>query len=124
MDNHKIQVCIFVFFLGSQIQSKLLSTGAFEVEINNQLVYSKIETGNMPNLNQLIEIFGRFGLVVQWTVEVLDETTCQTTKNQAQALINGQFKLWCLMASIMSSEVKFKKASRMNLLFFKIDCKP
>lgn len=83
MDNHKVQFCIGAFFIGSQIQGKLLSTGAFEVEINNQLVYSKIETGNMPNMNQLAELFDRFGLVVQWTVEVLDRTRGKQQKSSA-----------------------------------------
>jgi selT/selW/selH-like putative selenoprotein len=39
-----------VFFLGNNIQASLLSTGAFEMYLDGQLVYSKLATGGMPTL--------------------------------------------------------------------------
>lgn len=50
------------FFLGGQIQSALLSTNAFEISINNQLVYSKLETGTMPTMPELTQLFAANGL--------------------------------------------------------------
>jgi len=39
---------IIVMFVGNQIHSALTSTGAFEVYLDNNLVFSKIQTGIMP----------------------------------------------------------------------------
>jgi selT/selW/selH-like putative selenoprotein len=40
--------------------SSLLSTGAFEVYFNDTLVFSKIDTGLVPDANYLIERFKNF----------------------------------------------------------------
>jgi len=41
---------IMIFFLGNNIQSGLLTTGAFEVYVDGNLVFSKLATGQMPTL--------------------------------------------------------------------------
>lgn len=64
MSDNKVQFCIGAFFLGNNIQGGLLQTGAFEVTVNNELVFSKIETGEMPTLPMLAQIFGGYGLNV------------------------------------------------------------
>ena len=38
-----------VFTLGNNIQNMLISTGAFEIYVNDELIYSKLQTGAMPN---------------------------------------------------------------------------
>lgn len=45
------------------VASNLLSTGAFEVFFNNELIYSKIATGEVPDINWLIQTLnnGQFG---------------------------------------------------------------
>jgi len=42
---NKIMYSIGGFFVFAQVQQALRSTGAFEVSINDELVYSKLETG-------------------------------------------------------------------------------
>lgn len=45
MQDSKIMYSISGFFIFAQISSHLRSTGAFEVSINDDQVYSKLETG-------------------------------------------------------------------------------
>jgi len=45
-----------VFFLGNMIESSLLSSGAFEVTVNGEPVWSKLETGYMPSMEHLISV--------------------------------------------------------------------
>jgi thioredoxin reductase-like selenoprotein T len=51
-----------VFFLGNNIQSSLNTTGAFEIFIDDHLVYSKLATGKMPNMNEVLAIFQENGM--------------------------------------------------------------
>lgn len=51
-----------IFFLGNNIQSSLNSTGAFEIFIDNKLVFSKLEMNRMPNMNEVIAIFEENGM--------------------------------------------------------------
>ena len=53
---------IGTFFIGNNIQSSLLSTGAFEIYINDVLAYSKIQTGKMPDAGILNYIFAEHGI--------------------------------------------------------------
>ena len=43
-----------IFFLGNNIQTSLLTTGAFEVSVNDDLVFSKLQTGKMPTIGILV----------------------------------------------------------------------
>jgi len=55
---------ILAFFLGNMISQSLLSTGAFEIYINNDLVFSKLQTGRMPDVNTINAIFRTAGLAL------------------------------------------------------------
>ncbi|XP_005394377.1 PREDICTED: migration and invasion enhancer 1 [Chinchilla lanigera] len=44
---------------GIEIESRLGGTGAFEIEINGQLVFSKLENGGFPYEKDLIEAIRR-----------------------------------------------------------------
>lgn len=57
LDGSKIQFCLGTFFIGNMVQGNLLSTGAFEIFVNNELVYSKLATGEMPTMLELAVIF-------------------------------------------------------------------
>jgi len=63
MKNNKIYSCLMIFFMTNAIESTLTSTGAFEVYANDKLMYSKIQTGQVPQPNiivgQLDEMFGK-----------------------------------------------------------------
>ena len=41
------------FFLGNQVAGGLKSTGAYEVVLNGELIYSKLATGQVPNTAEL-----------------------------------------------------------------------
>lgn len=56
-----------IFFLGNNIQSSLNSTGAFEIFIDNKLVFSKLEMNRMPNMNEIVAIFEENGMEFKWS---------------------------------------------------------
>ncbi len=43
-----MSVVFFVYFLGNTVVNSLMSTGAFEVLLNDQILFSKLATGQMP----------------------------------------------------------------------------
>ena len=45
-----------VFFIGNAIESHLISTGAFEISLDNMPVWSKIESGRIPQAPELFQI--------------------------------------------------------------------
>ncbi|XP_054851223.1 migration and invasion enhancer 1 isoform X3 [Eublepharis macularius] len=47
-----------------EIESRLGGTGAFEIEINGQLVFSKLENGGFPYEKDLIEAIRRASNVI------------------------------------------------------------
>jgi len=55
MEN-KIYACMMTFFLCNMVETQLISSGAFEVSVNGELVWSKLELGNPPQPQQLINL--------------------------------------------------------------------
>ena len=53
---------IGAFFIGSQISAGLLQTGAFEIYIEDELVFSKLETGRQVTEADIKAIFGPYGI--------------------------------------------------------------
>lgn len=53
---NKIYACLMLFFVGGAIESNLVSTGAFEIMINDQTIWSKIQSGRLPGMDELIKI--------------------------------------------------------------------
>ena len=53
MQENKWSWLIGSFFIGNGIATSLRSTGAFEIYVNNDLVFSKLETGEHVNAYQL-----------------------------------------------------------------------
>jgi selT/selW/selH-like putative selenoprotein len=50
------------WFFGNMASNGLLSTGAFEVYYDGQLVYSKLQTGQLPTMAELLsELAARIG---------------------------------------------------------------
>lgn len=48
--------CILIFFVTNMIEGQLISTGAFEVSLNDMPIWSKLESGRLPNPNELHQI--------------------------------------------------------------------
>jgi len=55
LDN-KIFACIMLFFLGNLVETQLISTGAFEVSLNGELIWSKLEKGRVPQPRELLQL--------------------------------------------------------------------
>ncbi|EGD82414.1 hypothetical protein PTSG_03057 [Salpingoeca rosetta] len=47
-------VIVMTFFLSNTIKQNLLSTGAFEIALDGDLLFSKLETGRMPAWPELM----------------------------------------------------------------------
>eukprot|EP00049_Salpingoeca_infusionum_P022530 m.7369 g.7369 ORF g.7369 m.7369 type:complete len:120 (+) comp5240_c0_seq1:478-837(+) len=47
---------MMAFLLGSVISQAMTKTGAFEITLNGQVVWSKLETGRVPEWNELVDI--------------------------------------------------------------------
>ena len=50
------------WFLGSQVSNGLISTGAFEIYVNDKLEYSKLNSGAMPDGNTVAGIMKKYGI--------------------------------------------------------------
>lgn len=53
---NKMYACMMLFFIGNAIEGQLISTGAFEVSVDNMPVWSKIESGRIPQPPELFQI--------------------------------------------------------------------
>jgi len=55
MEN-KIYACMMTFFLCNMVETQLISSGAFEVSVNGELVFSKLEMGSVPQPQELLSL--------------------------------------------------------------------
>lgn len=55
MKENKIYSCMMIFFVGNAIEGQLISTGAFEIYANENLVCSKLESGNIARPEDVIQ---------------------------------------------------------------------
>lgn len=53
--DNKITACLLVFFVCNQLESQFMSTGAFEVTLNGQMIWSKLDSGRLPNLQEITQ---------------------------------------------------------------------
>ena len=59
---NKFAAGVLIWFVGNAITSGLKNTGAFEIYKGEDLVWSTLEQGTLPNYLQLIEAFRRHGV--------------------------------------------------------------
>ncbi|CAF3649702.1 unnamed protein product, partial [Rotaria sp. Silwood2] len=57
---NKIYACIMIYFLSNSLESYLMTTGAFEISIDNVQLWSKLETGRLPSNNEFNQILQKF----------------------------------------------------------------
>lgn len=60
---YPLQTLVTIFLVIPSIGQKFVTTGAFEIMCNDQVLFSKIQTGRFPNGADLIDVFKNFGLV-------------------------------------------------------------
>jgi len=56
LQENKMMAMVGIFFMGNMMESSLLSSGAFEVTVNGENVWSKLDTGYLPSLEHLISL--------------------------------------------------------------------
>lgn len=59
---NKIQFGFMAFFLGTMVTNSLLQSGAFEIYVNGNLEFSKLEGGKMPTLHDVNDIMARYNI--------------------------------------------------------------
>lgn len=62
VEKNGVQIAIFVYLLLPQILSKYLVTGAFEIELDGNTIFSKLKTGRLPQYADLMEPLVSAGL--------------------------------------------------------------
>jgi len=55
MLNNKLSACLMLFMLSNTLEGMLMSTGAFEIYVGNDLIWSKLESGRVPSPQELIQ---------------------------------------------------------------------
>ena len=53
---NKLRTFFITFFMGNLLQSNISNTGAFEIFYNGNQIWSKLNMGDVPNINQLIQM--------------------------------------------------------------------
>ena len=53
---NKLYACMMIFFLSNAVETQLISTGAFEISVDNMPVWSKIQSGRIPQPPELFQI--------------------------------------------------------------------
>uniref|UniRef100_A0A1A8FB79 Selenoprotein T n=1 Tax=Nothobranchius korthausae TaxID=1143690 RepID=A0A1A8FB79_9TELE len=54
--NNKIFSCLMAFFICNMMETHFLSTGAFEVTLNDVPIWSKLQSGYIPNIQEMFQI--------------------------------------------------------------------
>lgn len=57
---NKMYSCVMIFFVCNAVEGQLLSTGAFEISLNDIPVWSKLETGRIPQPPELFKIIENY----------------------------------------------------------------
>ncbi|KAK6622633.1 hypothetical protein RUM43_008475 [Polyplax serrata] len=68
--SNKIYSCALIYFMCNFIEGNLISTGAFEISFNDVPVWSKIETGRIPQPPELFQIIERQMQFTEKTFEI------------------------------------------------------
>lgn len=58
---NRMYACLMIFFLSNSLESYLISTGAFEISIDDVPLWSKLETGRLPSSNEFVQMLQTFG---------------------------------------------------------------
>lgn len=56
---NKGYACMMAFFLGNAIENGLISTGAFEIYLSEDQLWSKIDTGRIPSHHEFLQMLNQ-----------------------------------------------------------------
>ncbi|VDO90578.1 unnamed protein product [Heligmosomoides polygyrus] len=54
--SNKISACMMLFLLTNMVETTLMSTGAFEVYLGKEQIWSKLESGRVPSPQELLQV--------------------------------------------------------------------
>jgi len=54
--DNKFYACLMTFFLCNAIEGQMISTGAFEIQFNDVPIWSKLQTGRIPQPPELFQM--------------------------------------------------------------------
>jgi len=57
---NKMYACLMIFFFSNSLESYLVSTGAFEISVNNVPLWSKLDTGRIPSSDEFLQMLKIF----------------------------------------------------------------
>lgn len=57
---NKMYACLMIFFFTNSFESYLISTGAFEISVNDIPLWSKLQTGRLPAANEFVQMLQTF----------------------------------------------------------------
>lgn len=64
LHENRIQYGIFVLLAGSLLQSVMLCSDAFEIYVNDNLEFSKLELHDLPLVGDLNNILAKYNLII------------------------------------------------------------
>lgn len=53
---NKLYACMMIFFISNTVESSLISTGAFEIYLNDNQIWSKLQSDRMPHEKEIMQI--------------------------------------------------------------------
>lgn len=54
--DNKLYACMMIFFVGNMLEAQMVTSGAFEITLNDVPVWSKLQTGRIPVPQELFQI--------------------------------------------------------------------
>eukprot|EP00744_Colponema_vietnamica_P012729 GILI01017862.1.p1 GENE.GILI01017862.1~~GILI01017862.1.p1 ORF type:complete len:127 (+),score=32.17 GILI01017862.1:325-705(+) len=68
LESNKLSSLAMCFFLFNMINNMLISSGAFEITYGDHVIFSKLASGRMPSLNEILEGLQAVGVRVTMPV--------------------------------------------------------
>jgi len=65
MVQNKMASCVGTFFAGNMISSSLTKTNAFEIYLNDKLLWSSLKAHRKPNMQDLVNSFNKVGVRIR-----------------------------------------------------------
>jgi len=57
--SNKVYACLMAWFVTGMVENSLLSTGAFELYYNDVPIWSKLESGRIPEFHEVVSMIGQ-----------------------------------------------------------------
>lgn len=57
---NKMYACLMIFFFFNSLESYLISTGAFEIFVNDVPLWSKLQSGRLPSSDEFVQMLQTF----------------------------------------------------------------